>query len=109
MADSAFPNEFFSIDGGDDQVVTFIRVGDKMTVSQCSYWKPDETAPEKERAELAIIFRPLLEPGSRENVDQYDPRRSGCCIAFKDVDALNVIIKQLIDIRDNRTYENDQS
>ena len=103
MADSAFDTDFCIIGGGDKQIVTFIRVGDRMTVTQCSYGRPDETVPENKRSEFAIIFRPLLEPGGQ----QYDPEQSGCCIAFKDVDALNVIIKQLIDVRDNRTYEND--
>lgn len=109
MTDSAFATDFCTIGGGDKQIVTFIRIGDKMTATQCSYRRPGETVPENERTEFAIIFRPLLEPGSRENADQYDPEQSGCCIAFKDVDALNVIINQLIDVRDNRTYENDQS
>ena len=96
---SIIPEHFWSCSGGDEQLVTYIRVGDKMTASQCSYGKPDETVPEKERVEFAITFRPLLEPGGLEGMDQYDPHRPGCCIAFKDEAALDTIINQIIDLK----------
>lgn len=100
-----FPKQFVTYPGHrGPQISTYIRVGDKLTTSEIfRFDSDDEKVPPSEAAFGGIVFKPLKNvPADLDDDNSYDedPERVSALITFKDKPTLQLIIDQLVELRE---------